>query len=595
MKPYSYTISKPSEIGGVISSFRSLGASGCSLLISIFTAYTKKKGLQEMVDALSLSFPEAEISGMTSSVCIEQGVNRTEKIIILFEVFEKTYIHTICFDHAPGKEDTVGWAVMGEINKISRPLCGIEILASQSDDRFSDFSPFLNVLTHELPSTLPVWGALADSQTWPNHTYVFSKKYISTAGLVLRVYTGDISIMLNHVLGFRPLSRPLTVTAMDGPMIIKELDHKPAVYYYDKYIHTPDFQEQSLPFPLLQLADGYVHAHLPQGRTLDGGILFNIRCTVGTEMRLSYGDPELMLAETKKIWEQMHAFGGESAHILSCAARYQFLNKNLGDILANYNHVTPSFGIYAHGEIYRAGQRLVAAHLTGNVVVFREAEEAQPKDVSYNPVHLTQHMTHLLQMATFVSTAMKELEETKDALQFAATHDSLSGLFNRGAMEKYLAQCIKNNAEIGMPLSAIMIDLDHFKTINDTYGHSIGDAVIRTLADLMKKHTAGRGYAGRWGGDEFLIILPGSTLETAETLSIHMKDDLFHAHILPDDFPVSASFGVTIARPGELEQSFYKRVDNALYTSKENGKNRITIFDANGTAKALTMQETGDW
>lgn len=594
MKPYSYTISKPSEIGGVISSFRSLGASGCSLLISIFTAYTNKEGLQEMVDALSLSFPEAEISGMTSSVCIEQGVNRTEKIIILFEVFEKTYIHTICFDHAPGKEDAVGWAVMGEINKISRPLCGIEILASQSDDRFSDFSPFLNVLTHELPGALPVWGALADSQTWPNHTYVFSKKYISTAGLVLRVYTGDISIMLNHVLGFRPLSRPLTVTAMDGPMIIKELDHKPAVYYYDKYIHTPDFQEQSLPFPLLQLADGYVHAHLPQGRTLDGGILFNIRCTVGTEMRLSYGDPELMLAETKKIWEQMHAFGGESTHILSCAARYQFLNKNLGDVLANYNHVTPSFGIYAHGEIYRAGQRLVAAHLTGNVVVFREAAEAQPKDVSYNPVHLTQHMTHLLQMAAFVSTTMKELEETQDALQFAATHDSLSGLFNRGAMEKYLAQCIKNNAEIGMPLSAIMIDLDHFKTINDTYGHSIGDAVIRTLADLMKKHTAGRGYAGRWGGDEFLIILPGSTLETAETLSIHMKDDLLHAHILPDDSPVSASFGVTIARPGELEQSFYKRVDNALYTSKENGKNRITIFDANGTAKALAMQETGD-
>lgn len=59
--------------------------------------------------------------------------------------------------------------------------------------------------------------------------------------------------MLNHVLGFRPLSRPLTVTAMDGPMVIKELDHKPAVYYYDKYIHTPDFQGQSLPFPLLQL------------------------------------------------------------------------------------------------------------------------------------------------------------------------------------------------------------------------------------------------------------------------------------------------------------------------------------------------------
>lgn len=203
-------------------------------------------------------------------------------------------------------------------------------------------------------------------------------------------------------------------------------------------------------------------------------------------------------------------------------------------------------------------------------------------------------MAHLLQMAAFVSTTMKELEETQDALQFAATHDSLSGLFNRGAMEKYLAQYVKNNAGIGMPLSAIMIDLDHFKEINDTYGHSIGDTVIRTLADLMKKHTAGRGYTGRWGGDEFLIILPGAALPMAEDLAIHMKEDLYQAPILPDGAPVSASFGVTIARPGELEQSFYKRVDNALYASKENGKNCITIFDANGTAKPLTMQETGD-
>lgn len=141
MKPYSYTISKPSEIEGVISAFRSLGVKGSSLLISIFTSYTKAEGLQKMVDALSLSFPEAEISGMTSSVCIEQGVNHTGKIIVLFEVFEKTYVHTICFDHEPGKEETVGCAVMSEIAKISEPLCGIEILASQSDDRFSDFTP----------------------------------------------------------------------------------------------------------------------------------------------------------------------------------------------------------------------------------------------------------------------------------------------------------------------------------------------------------------------------------------------------------------------------------------------------------------------
>ena len=133
-----------------------------------------------------------------------------------------------------------------------------------------------------------------------------------------------------------------------------------------------------------------------------------------------------------------------------------------------------------------------------------------------------------------------------------------------------------------------MIDLDRFKEINDTYGHAAGDAVICTLSDLMKKHTAGRGYAGRWGGDEFLIILPGATLPMAEDLAIHMKEDLYQAHILPDGTPVSASFGVTIAHQGELEQTFYKRIDNALYAAKKNGKNCITIFDADGTTKSIT-------
>ena len=167
-------------------------------------------------------------------------------------------------------------------------------------------------------------------------------------------------------------------------------------------------------------------------------------------------------------------------------------------------------------------------------------------------------------------------------------YDTLTGLYRRRAFDRACEALFQQPEKLGCA-ALLMMDLDNLKHINDTYGHAIGDTVIRTLADLMKKHTAGRGYAGRWGGDEFLIILPGSTLETAETLSIHMKDDLLHAHVLPDDSPVSASFGVTIARPGELEQSFYKRVDNALYTSKENGKNRITIFDANGTAKALTL------
>lgn len=215
--------------------------------------------------------------------------------------------------------------------------------------------------------------------------------------------------------------------------------------------------------------------------------------------------------------------------------------------------------------------------------------------MSHAPVVLGEALSTIQRLATFVTETTKELAETQKQLSFAASHDSFTGLLNRGSIEEMLCRCHKDTRARRLNFSALMIDLDTFKHINDTFGHAKGDEVICEVASILKHMIRPTDFSGRWGGDEFLIILPGSTLETAEMLSIHMKDALLHAHVLPDDSPVSASFGVTIARPGELEQSFYKRVDNALYTSKENGKNRITIFDANGTAKALTMQETGDW
>lgn len=230
-------------------------------------------------------------------------------------------------------------------------------------------------------------------------------------------------------------------------------------------------------------------------------------------------------------------------------------------------------------------------------VCFREGEAplVAATRKPHAPVVLGEALSTIQWLATFVTETTKELAETQKQLSFAVSYDSFTGLLNRGSIEEMLCRCHKDTRARRLNFSALMIDLDTFKHINDTFGHAKGDEVICEVASILKHMIRPTDFAGRWGGDEFLIILPGSTLETAEMLSIHMKDDLLHAHILPDDFPVSASFGVTIARPGELEQSFYKRVDNALYTSKENGKNRITIFDANGTTKALTMQETGDW
>lgn len=563
-----------------------------SILISIYTHWNKPETIREMTRLFCAAFPEAEIAGMTTAGGIDNGRMRLRQTVVTIQFFEKSDVHTAIYDFS--KES------MGELGEKARSFCkrqkDLSALLLLMTQRYYDFEPFLTALD-KLGKDIPICGGYAHTYRNEDGIYVFTKDAILSRGILLVTFSGDVKVMTTSVMGWQPLGRTMTITAIDGPLVIRSLDHKPAAYFYQKYLHSTDFGKSELLFPLVRSRHQVQLSILPLESRSNGALQTNVFSHVGDQVQMAYGDHDQVILSSREALDHIERFAPEGMLLISCVTRRYYLKEDVNQILSAYSDFCVAPGGYVNGELIRIDGKTQATNMTLISVCFREGEAplVAATRKPHAPVVLGEALSTIQRLATFVTETTKELAETQKQLSFAATHDSLSGLFNRGAMEKYLAQCIKNNAEIGMPLSAIMIDLDHFKTINDTYGHSIGDAVIRTLADLMKKHTAGRGYAGRWGGDEFLIILPGSTLETAETLSIHMKDALLHAHVLPDDSPVSASFGVTIARPSELEQSFYKRVDNALYTSKENGKNRITIFDANGTAKALTVQETGDW
>lgn len=563
-----------------------------SILISIYTHWNKPETIREMIRLFCDAFPEAEIAGMTTAGGIDNGRMQLRQTVVTIQFFEKSDVHTAIYDFSQEPMEELGEKARSFCQR-QKDLSALLLLMTQ---RYYNFEPFLTALD-KLGKDIPICGGYAHTYRNEEGICVFTKDAILSRGILLVTFSGDVKVMTTSVMGWQPLGRTMTITAIDGPLVIRSLDHKPAAYFYQKYLHSTDFGKSELLFPLVRSRHQVQLSILPLEHRSDGALQTNVFSHVGDQVQMAYGDPDQVILSSREALGHIERFAPEGMLLISCVTRRYFLKEDVNQILSAYSDFCVAPGGYVNGELIRIDGKTQATNMTLISVCFREGEAplVAATRKPHAPVVLGETLSTIQRLATFVTETTKELVETQKQLSFAASHDSLSGLFNRGAMEKYLAQCIKNNAEIGMPLSAIMIDLDHFKTINDTYGHSIGDAVIRTLADLMKKHTAGRGYAGRWGGDEFLIILPGSTLETAEMLSIHMKDALLHAHVLPDDSPVSASFGVTIARPGELEQSFYKRVDNALYTSKENGKNRITIFDANGTAKALTMQETGDW
>jgi diguanylate cyclase (GGDEF)-like protein len=170
----------------------------------------------------------------------------------------------------------------------------------------------------------------------------------------------------------------------------------------------------------------------------------------------------------------------------------------------------------------------------------------------------------------------------KKRLWLTSVTDDLTGLFLRNYATGRLRKEIKRSKRYGHDVSLIMCDIDHFKLVNDTYGHPIGDAVIinaaKTLLDGVREDID---VASRWGGEEFFIILPETDLEGGKIAAERLRA-AFEAMITPleDGSPLqkTMSFGVTILGPDDTPASITKRADDALYRSKETGRNRVTAW-----------------
>ena len=164
--------------------------------------------------------------------------------------------------------------------------------------------------------------------------------------------------------------------------------------------------------------------------------------------------------------------------------------------------------------------------------------------------------------------ANKKLKEDKELFELLSTTDALTGLYNRRKLESELkTQCNGNNQ-----VSIILIDLDHFKSVNDTYGHDVGDTYLKVIAKIIKVY----GVSGRWGGEEFLIILPNHDSESAREIAEEIRIAIEN-HNIDSIVTQSASIGVTSWIENESTVEFLKRVDNALYEAKEGGRNRVVL------------------
>lgn len=188
----------------------------------------------------------------------------------------------------------------------------------------------------------------------------------------------------------------------------------------------------------------------------------------------------------------------------------------------------------------------------------------------------------------------KELSQALNTLQHMATQDSLTGLLNRRIMVDLVETELKLVERHGHPMTVALVDLDHFKSINDRFGHQAGDAVLIGFANLAQSQLRQVDKVARWGGEEFLIMLPqvkaAEALTALERLRLSMGSHAFTGH---PGVGATFSVGLAQARAGESLEHLIERADQALYQAKHKGRNRCQVAENEPEATTAAAQPAG--
>jgi diguanylate cyclase (GGDEF)-like protein/PAS domain S-box-containing protein len=188
------------------------------------------------------------------------------------------------------------------------------------------------------------------------------------------------------------------------------------------------------------------------------------------------------------------------------------------------------------------------------------------------------------------------LEQRVQTLHEKATRDSLTQVANRAEFDRMLASCVESHLDRRLPCSLILCDLDHFKQVNDTYGHQAGDEVLISFSAMLRRHCRSGDLVSRYGGEEFVLLCPDCDNSTATRRAEEIRAELAEMPLMAlAGKNVTSSFGVTELQLGDTPETMLRRADRALYQAKENGRNTVVQLGSGIAGDTPVIKRRGFW
>lgn len=558
------------------------------ILFHLYCGVTDEAWLAAIISRLQEDFPEAGIAGVASHAEIIDG-HLTDPVVVLSAmVFASTTITVACFPDILGKEAEFGKKVCSLIDG-TKDVKAAELLVRGAP---VDGYIFLQEVAKCNPE-VKIFGAyplVHDIGT--GKEFLLDKEGIHAYGAVIVLYAGeDFHIDVAHTVGWRSLGRGFTVTKAHQN-ILEEVDGFPAANLYERYLKISPGENLMInasEFPLFVEDDGMVMLRHPTASTNDGTLELAGYVNVGNVVYMSYGDPNSIIADVDKRCEDVREFEPEAILLYTCTMRKIFWNYFINNEMAPFQKIATTAGFCTGGELNRDMRtgKVMWHNITLLSILMREGEKTgryiplAKVDTSalHGEVGLVQRLTTLVQETSReLREAVEELTEANRKLTRMATIDVLTELYNRREIERRINAALDRAAETGGQVALVMMDIDHFKSVNDTYGHEAGDKILEGVAAVLNSLV--REYegeaAGRWGGEEFFFLLPNEDSNSAIARAEEIRQTI-ELYPFPYVEKLTCSVGVTLASGTEERKGVYARVDNALYQAKSTGRNKTVV------------------